>query len=62
MTTVELSEIIQDKIALLGFYTCRQKNSFLFDLKAMYGETFDLEEAERIYESIYKEHLEKENK
>lgn len=48
-----LNKLINDKFNKLGKSSCREKENFLFELKAMYGDTFNIDNARILYEELY---------
>jgi hypothetical protein len=49
-----LTELIDTKFTKLGKCSCNTKEQFLFSLKVIYGDTFDMDSARIIYDTIYR--------
>ncbi len=57
----KLEELIIDRIEILGMKACCSRSSFIFQLKSVYGDTFDTSQAEEIYQRAYQEFINKDN-
>jgi len=54
-----LAALITNKFERLGERACSSKESFLFMLKSMYGDTFDMDSARIIYDTLYEKKFKK---
>jgi len=59
MTEEHLIWVMEDNFKKFGWNTWKNKSSILFALKAKYGDSFDVEIAESIYDTICERELKK---